>query len=579
MKYLFRGRWYDAPPYTSYPRCRLVEVSFALPLARVLPRDQRQMPRSVRKVWLFAKAEGIGQTARKIKSKRVQDDLTGDFHVCLALGKLCAETDGLNARGQEPDRFVACLGTRHPAFAEVMLFRDELIAPLKSLPAQEACARVIADCEQRFGGQSVWDEIGGYNFYSDDAPPPVAARVLQDFAAQIAIDETSAFRTNAAKKVEQRAEELTTRVVRLAVDSPDKDATLRRNRTRDAEKSGDNRDNVVVIAAGDYTRTQIAPALLQSGFKAHTIVDYEPLFAARVGAQFNFRRALTDWREAIEQPEIGCVIIASYHSTHTEIARHALCAGKKVFVEKPPCVTRDDLHLLLDAAQPRDGSAPFLEVGYNRRFTEQARQARELLRGRAGATTISCIIKEVEIPPAHWYHWRKEGTRITGNLCHWIDLAVFLLGGADADLRPVEMTMIGGGSSRANEASEANEINEETCCAISFADGSLVNLIATTRGDQTLGVQEWIEARRSDLTIRIDDFRRMRATEKGRIVWRVNSSRDKGHARMYAETFRRMREGESPLYTNADLRLTSLLTINAAEIWRSGERYRRLTGF
>jgi hypothetical protein len=141
---------------------------------------------------------------------------------------------------------------------------------------------------------------------------------------------------------------------------------------------------------------------------------------------------------------------------------------------------------------------------------------------------------------------------------------VYFLG---AGCEPVEMTISG--------ASEAYP-DEERGLNILFRDGSTVTIIATTRGDSMLGVQEFIELRRADLTIRIDDYRHMRAVQSGRTLFQQSSRRDKGHATMYRDTLERMIRNEPAFYTLADLRLTSLLTINAAEMVKNDLRHSTL---
>lgn len=228
--------------------------------------------------------------------------------------------------------------------------------------------------------------------------------------------------------------------------------------------------------------------------------------------------------------------------------------GKNVLLEKPPVVTLGDLDILLGAAR----SQGVLDIGYNRRYAPFAREAKALLARGTGPTTMTMLVREVEIPSRHWYRWPKEGTRVTGNLCHWIDLAIFLLGDAPV---PQAMTV---------SAPADPEPDEERTFTVGFDDGSTVTIIATQRGDPTLGVQELIDIRRDKMSIRIDDFRRFDATQVGRTLRRARSRRDKGHRGMYSEMLQRVRDGERPLYSLRDLEVTSRLTILATEMVRTG---------
>jgi predicted dehydrogenase len=536
MNYLFRDKWRDVPAYAAYPNSLRVAVQYSLPLARVAPRDQRVIERSWRKVWRFILAEGPARTIRKIRSKRLQAYINGDYHVVLAVGKAL---DG--GAGQA----ALCLGTRHPRAAEMMLFRRELVIPLASVPAEEACAQAAQEAAEDLAlAGSGWDSFAGYNFYSDLAPPAAAVRFIGEVAARLEGRSSLGPAGCAPRRTNEQAGK-SHGAIRPPAGAARAEARLWGR-------------GAAVIAAGDYARTEIIPALRRARVPLHTIVDLEPYLAEHARQTCGFARAATDWRAAVSPPETEIVIVASYHDSHAEIAAGALRAGKKVFLEKPPAVTREDLALLMEAA-----GAPgrVLEIGYNRRFAPLTRKAKELLSRAAGPTSVLCVVKEVEIPDEHWYRWPKEGTRITGNMCHWIDLAVHLIG---ADGAPVEMTLLG--------PQRVPHPDEEKGVSIDFSDGSTATIITTSRGDGTLGVQEWIEIRRGDLTITIDDYRRLVATQSGKVLCRRWGLRDKGHAAMYRESLERMKRNEPALYTPGELRLTTLLTIEATEMVKSGVR-------
>lgn len=527
MNYLYRDEWQDVPRFAPYPACRLVAVQYVVPLAPVAVRDHRLFRRDWRKVEQFLFAEGLGKTVRKIQCKREQEELLSDFHVVIAVGTPIE---------REQAGPVVCLGTRHPRCAEVMLFRDELIVPLSSAPEPERCVRAVRKAEHALGLERAgWDNLGGYNFYSDLPPAEICVRAVREVAG--CLEEDTAQEQSPEEGALQSTKYYTTCAPSVAAE-------------RRVSAGGPSR-GVIAVGAGDYMRAQVIPAVQRTGAQLHTVVDLEPHLAELARKKFGFAWAMTDWREAIAQDEPDVAIVATYHDSHAQIAAAALCQGKKVLVEKPPAVCKADLALLLEACR---APGSFLEVGFNRRFAAFSRKAKELLTQAPGPTTILCIVKEVEIPELHWYRWPKEGTRITGNICHWIDLAVYLI---DSATQPVEMVLTGPGDAHPDEERGLN---------ILFGDGSSATIIATSRGDSALGVQELIEIRRADMTIRIDDFRQMTATRAGRTVYHRRGLRDKGHETMYRESIARMKNNEPPLYTIRDLQLTTMLTISATEM-------------
>jgi predicted dehydrogenase len=534
MNYLFRNQWRDVPRFAPYPVCLLVAVHYAIPLAPVPSRDQRHIKRDWRKVQKFLWAEGLGPTIRKIQSKRQQEQLLGDFHVVVVVGTPIGNED----RGP-----VLCLGTRHPQCAEVMLFHRDLTVRLPFAPEPERCEEAVAELECSLAIEHEgWGSLGGYNFYSDLEPPEICVRAVREVAALIARGQTPGHVPADRNSESNKYAAITT------IPTP------RESRASNPGRSG----GVIAVGAGDYMRAQVIPTLQRTGVRLHTVVDLEPHVAQFALNKFGFAKAMTDWREAIAQHEPDAVIVATFHDSHSQIAAAAIRQGKKVLVEKPPAVCRADLELLLDACKT-PGS--FLEVGFNRRCAAFSRKAKELLSHVPGPTTILCVVKEVDIPPLHWYRWPKEGTRIVGNLCHWIDLAVHLI---DPVAQPVNMVLTPSANAHPDEERGLN---------ILFGDGSSATIIATSRGDSTLGVQELIEIRRADLTIRIDDFREMIATRNGHSVYHRRGFRDKGHATMYRECIARMKSNQAPLYPIRDLQITTTITILAREMAEGNLRF------
>ena len=66
------------------------------------------------------------------------------------------------------------------------------------------------------------------------------------------------------------------------------------------------------------------------------ICDASPDALERYGARYPQARATTSFEDLMADPELDAVVVATPAVTHYELTRHALEAGKHVFVEKPP---------------------------------------------------------------------------------------------------------------------------------------------------------------------------------------------------------------------------------------------------
>src|SRR5262247_4073856 len=72
-----------------------------------------------------------------------------------------------------------------------------------------------------------------------------------------------------------------------------------------------------------------------SGAQLHTLCDLRAERLAHVGCQYRVAQTTLDYRAVLNDPEIDAVVIATPVSTHFELAKAALQAGKHVMVEKP----------------------------------------------------------------------------------------------------------------------------------------------------------------------------------------------------------------------------------------------------
>jgi predicted dehydrogenase len=327
------------------------------------------------------------------------------------------------------------------------------------------------------------------------------------------------------------------------------------NRHKEVRQNDDN--ELFLAGVGAYACAYILPALRK--IRRHTVIDLNPGLACVVGEKYGFIYRDTSCERGLKRLQ-DCMhpllVIATYHSTHLEIAEQALSynPATKIFMEKPPVTTREQLQRLLKLR--KEGA--FIEIGYNRRYIPFARKAEDLVSQHKGPITMTCIIKELMIPKTHWYYWPAQGTRITGNLCHWIDLGCYFI-----KQKPVSMTAV---------SPPGGLPGDELSLIVLFEDGSRLTLIATDRGNPLRGVQEYIDIRRDDLTITIDDFMRMKVQKGGqeRVYRRI--IRDKGHLRMYKEFLKNVSLGKEPLYPDDDLYISSTLYLSLTEMVLQGQK-------
>jgi predicted dehydrogenase len=169
--------------------------------------------------------------------------------------------------------------------------------------------------------------------------------------------------------------------------------------------------------------------------------------------------------------EGSAVLIATRHHLHGPFVKAALEAGRHVFVEKPLCLTRDELGAIDALVAGGKGS---VMVGFNRRFAPASVELRRVLAGVPGPKAISYRVAAGKLDPQHWYaNYRESGGRVLGEACHFLDYFGFLLGAAPVRVwaQPVWPT------------EGRLPFPDSVTAQVEFAEGSSAQLIYTAEGD------------------------------------------------------------------------------------------------
>lgn len=93
---------------------------------------------------------------------------------------------------------------------------------------------------------------------------------------------------------------------------------------------------IAFVGAGNYATSMLLPHLARrEGVELSTVVTTTALSAANAQRKFGFAEATTDLDAVLGDKSIDAVFVVTRHSSHAELTRRALLAGKTVFVEKP----------------------------------------------------------------------------------------------------------------------------------------------------------------------------------------------------------------------------------------------------
>ncbi|WP_273242152.1 Gfo/Idh/MocA family protein [Hyphomonas atlantica corrig.] len=163
------------------------------------------------------------------------------------------------------------------------------------------------------------------------------------------------------------------------------------------------------------------------------VVDINEAAGRRFADQFGFQSFSTDWKDAINNPHIDIVSIATPNFLHKEMAIEALRAGKHVYCEKPLAVSIRDAEEMADAAITSKG---LTLVGYNYLCNPILQHAAQLIQsGKIGKPLFFRGVNDEDYMadasvPHSWRCERKlAGPGTLGDLAtHLISLSEFMVG-------------------------------------------------------------------------------------------------------------------------------------------------------
>ncbi len=112
------------------------------------------------------------------------------------------------------------------------------------------------------------------------------------------------------------------------------------------------------IGAGNYASRVLIPAFKAAGAGLGTIVTSGGVSGVIHGRGAGFEEASTDLDAMLADPAINTVAIVTRHNTHGPFVVKALAAGKHVFVEKPLCLTLEELAEIKAVVSPLSPAPP-----------------------------------------------------------------------------------------------------------------------------------------------------------------------------------------------------------------------------
>jgi predicted dehydrogenase len=187
--------------------------------------------------------------------------------------------------------------------------------------------------------------------------------------------------------------------------------------------------NYAIIGCGLIGRKRLAG--LPAGSRLTVACDTNLARAEELVKIAQAGRAIADFKQAVADPQVEAVIVATINSALAEVTAAAIRAGKHVIVEKPAGISVEQIDKLIALAQEHDVR---VRVGFNHRYHPAFTKAREIF--------ASGVMGEMMFIRARYGHggrigydkeWRADprlsgGGELIDQGIHLIDLAGWFLG-------------------------------------------------------------------------------------------------------------------------------------------------------
>ena len=286
-----------------------------------------------------------------------------------------------------------------------------------------------------------------------------------------------------------------------------------------------------IIGAGNFTSATMLPALMKANANIKYIASAQGLSAKVLAKKANAEIATSDYRTILQDDEVGVVLITTRHNLHASMTLETLKAGKSVFVEKPLCLTKEELSKI-ETTYAQAKEKVILTVGFNRRFSPFTEKIKSLTGD--SPKNIIATMNAGFIPSDVWVHDLKVGGgRIVGEACHFIDLCSYIAG---SQVVSVCMTALG---------PNPQENTDNASILLRYANGSNAVINYFANGSKSYS-KERVEVFSQEKILILDNWRELKGYGF-KSFSKMKSKMDKGHKRQFELLNERVTKGGDAL--------------------------------
>lgn len=226
---------------------------------------------------------------------------------------------------------------------------------------------------------------------------------------------------------------------------------------------------IALFGAGRIGQIHAANVAAHKESVLYSVVDPDERNASLVASLYQARRQTSD--EALNDPLVDAVLIASATDTHADFIEQAAQHGKAIFCEKPVHLDLNRVRACLEVVK-RCNTPLF--IGFQRRFDPQFHRVKEEVQaGRVGKPESLFILSRDPSPPPPDYV-RVSGGLFRDMTIHDFDMARFIMGE-----EPV--SVFAKGSNLVDPAIGAAGDIDTAMVVLKYASGALASIVNSRR--------------------------------------------------------------------------------------------------
>ena len=313
--------------------------------------------------------------------------------------------------------------------------------------------------------------------------------------------------------------------------------------------------NVGLIGAGSFAQNILLP-IMKGNCCFVGIMSGKGNNAKYVGDKYGFSYLYSDSKEIFTNKDINTVFVLTRHNLHSKYVIDSIKNNKNIFVEKPLAITENEL-LSIKSEYEKNKFKKHLMVGFNRRFSPAVVELKKRLIGNNNRS-ISIRVNAGNLPKEHWVNDKDiGGGRIIGEVCHFVDLAIFL-----SDSKVVSIS--------SESMQDSSETNNTLIVNLKMKNGNIASINYFSNGNNCIP-KEFIEVFSNGLIMQIDDFKELRIFNKAKKIIKY-SNQDKGHVNCIKSMLSCISNGTNTPISFNDIFFSSLCTFKVLESLRENKK-------